>query len=197
MGAERWFGSRGCARSAVAVMLFAAGCLSPPPSRESAPEAPKTPAAPEPAPLESTTPAPEPPPPPAAAPAAEGAAAPLRQAPQQVVEPRPARSAKPEAPATKARSRSAADDARAEREVGSGGATGPAELREELDREERAAAPDCSAARERTKAICDLAGQICRLTDRDPNVASVAEYCADAKQRCGAAARRTAERCPD
>ncbi len=55
--------------------------------------------------------------------------------------------------------------------------------------------PDCPSARNRKTAICDLARQICELVDRDPNVASVAQYCDDAKQRCSEAAQRTIERC--
>jgi hypothetical protein len=55
--------------------------------------------------------------------------------------------------------------------------------------------PDCPSARNRKTAICDLARQICELVDRDPNVASVAQYCDDAKQRCSEAGQRTIERC--
>jgi hypothetical protein len=73
----------------------------------------------------------------------------------------------------------------------------PAALMERLSEEVKAAAPDCPSARERRKAICDLASQICQLTDRDPNVASVEQYCGDARQRCGEAGRRTQERCND
>jgi hypothetical protein len=57
------------------------------------------------------------------------------------------------------------------------------------------ATADCPSARERTKAICDLASQICGLMDRDPDVASTVEYCHSAKARCGDATRRTVERC--
>ena len=70
-------------------------------------------------------------------------------------------------------------------------------LRERLGRAYRAGSPDCPSARDRKKAVCDLASQICQLTDRDPNVASVAEYCSEAKERCTEAERRTQERCPD
>jgi hypothetical protein len=56
---------------------------------------------------------------------------------------------------------------------------------------------DCPSARERSKAICDLANQICGLLDHDPDVASVEGYCSNARQRCEMARRRTAERCGD
>jgi hypothetical protein len=72
-----------------------------------------------------------------------------------------------------------------------------ARLRHRLDRAYGAGTPDCPSARERKKAVCDLAAQICQLIDRDPNVASVAEHCADAKERCAEAERRTEERCPE
>jgi hypothetical protein len=71
------------------------------------------------------------------------------------------------------------------------------ELRERLNRAYRASSPDCPSARDREKAVCDLADQLCQLIDRDPSVASVAEYCADAKERCAEAARRTSQRCPE
>jgi hypothetical protein len=54
---------------------------------------------------------------------------------------------------------------------------------------------DCPAAREQRATICALAERICRLVDRDPNVASIADYCTEARQRCADAGRRTAERC--
>jgi hypothetical protein len=57
------------------------------------------------------------------------------------------------------------------------------------------ATPDCPSARDRKRAICDLAAQICRLVDDDPNVASVVEYCSDARKRCSDAEQRIAERC--
>jgi hypothetical protein len=87
---------------------------------------------------------------------------------------------------------------RSDRSLGGAGSEAPSdELRQRLDRAYRAGSPDCPSARERKKAVCDLAGQICQLIDRDPNVASVAEYCADAKERCAEAERRTIERCPE
>jgi hypothetical protein len=76
------------------------------------------------------------------------------------------------------------------------GAAPSDELRQRLERAYRAGTPDCPSARDRRKAVCDLAAQICQLIDRDPNVAAVAEYCADAKERCADAQRRTEERCP-
>jgi hypothetical protein len=110
-----------------------------------------------------------------------------------------ARSDRPAPPrAASKRARSAAESA-ASAPLGGAGAEPqkPAALRAQLERAERAATPDCPSARERKKAVCDLAGQICSLTERDPNVASVAEYCADARQRCNDAERRTAQSCPD
>lgn len=106
------------------------------------------------------------------------------------------------APARRSASKRARSAAEKPPAAALGGAVGsepqqPAALRAQLERAERAATPDCPSARERRKAVCDLAGQICRLTDRDPNVASVAQYCADAKQRCNDAERRTAQSCPD
>ena len=71
----------------------------------------------------------------------------------------------------------------------------PEQLMERLDRAMRSGAADCPSAETRKKAVCDLAGQICQLVDRDPNVASVIQYCADAKERCSEASRRTRERC--
>lgn len=175
-------------------LLLATSCLSPPPSRESAPSVapPAAPAPAEAAPLEEPAPAPP------AAPSVESQASeakpsltPPRRA-QEPAQPTPR-------PASKARARGASGaDARDDSEVGSGAtAQNAARLHAQLDRAERETTPDCPAARERKKAVCDLAGQICNLTDRDPNVASVAEYCADARRRCTDAERRTAERCPD
>lgn len=93
----------------------------------------------------------------------------------------------------------AVEDDRSEREIGgtTNEAPNPRELRQRLDRAYRAGSPDCPSARDRKKAVCDLASQICQLIDRDPNVASVAEYCAAAQDRCAEAERRTRERCPD
>ena len=68
-------------------------------------------------------------------------------------------------------------------------------LVQRLDDAVRLGTPDCPSARQRKTAICDLARQICELVDRDPNVASVAQYCDDAKQRCSEAEQRTIERC--
>jgi len=180
-------------------LLLPAGCLSPPPSRESAPTPVPPPAAPAPA---------EAPPPeaPAAAapsttPANEGKAS-AGEAESETRRPgaddaRRDRTA-PARPAASKRAPSAAEEASADHLGGANASVRkPGALRAQLDRAERAATPDCPSARERKKAVCDLAGQICGLTDRDPNVASVAEYCADAKQRCSAAERRTAEHCPD
>lgn len=181
-----------------AVFAVAGGCLSPPPSRDSAPG----PALPPPPPAPAET-APLPAPAaasPAAAPATEGkaSAGEAEESQPGANEARRDRAPSPPRAASK-RARSASERSPSDNELGGAGAEPqkPAELRAQLDRAERAATPDCPSARERKKAVCDLAGQICRLTDRDPNVASVAEYCADAKQRCNEAERRTAQSCPD
>lgn len=55
----------------------------------------------------------------------------------------------------------------------------------------------CSSARERSKAICDLAEQICQLVDRDPNVASLASHCNSARGRCRQATESTRRSCSD
>jgi hypothetical protein len=101
-------------------------------------------------------------------------------------------------PASKARPNAAeAPKAGADAEDSIGQEPSPSEaLRQRLDRAYGAQSTDCPSARDRKKAVCDLAGQICSLTDRDPNVASVAEYCDDARRRCSEAERRTEERCP-
>ena len=73
--------------------------------------------------------------------------------------------------------------------------TSPDLLRQRLGAAVNLATPDCPAARERKQAICDLAAQICRLVDDDPNVASVMQYCDNARKRCGEAGERISERC--
>lgn len=181
---------------ALAAFGLMLGCFTQKPSSESAPSAPA--AAPEPAP-----PPPVPPPAPA-----ESLIEPKKEAPASApgdVVPRPTTAAPsrsaPAAKPAKARS-SAVPEGAAESERAIGGNADDAErdapaLRQRLDRAYRAGSPDCPSARERKKAVCDLATQICQLTDRDPNVASVAEYCSEAKQRCSQAEQRTLERCPD
>lgn len=84
----------------------------------------------------------------------------------------------------------AADDA-----LKKGRLTQPEQLMERLERAVSSGAADCPSAETRKKAVCDLAGQICQLVDRDPNVASVVQYCADARERCSEATRRTRQRC--
>ena len=185
---------------ALAALALALGCFTQKPSSESAPGAPAAPAA---------APEPEAPPPAPSEsleeqkkeePASSKGLAPQNRA---SAPPRPSTSATPAPakPAAKARS-SAAPEGAADSERAIGGNADDAErdapaLRQRLDRAYRAGSPDCPSARERKKAVCDLATQICQLTDRDPNVASVAEYCSEAKQRCSQAEQRTQERCPD
>lgn len=87
----------------------------------------------------------------------------------------------------------AAEDA--EEDAKGSDAASPEALFEELGRIAELSAPDCPSARERKQSICELAARICRLVDRDPNVASVDDYCSEARRRCADAQRRTAERC--
>jgi hypothetical protein len=68
-------------------------------------------------------------------------------------------------------------------------------LMEQLRSTRSVPAADCPGARTQRDTICALAERICRLVDRDPNVASIADYCSEARQRCVDAGRRTAERC--
>jgi hypothetical protein len=183
--------------------VFAAlACLRPKPSGDSTPrpasvsepaETPAAPAAPEATQLVS--------PPPTAADKAEEAEAPAsgRGSPAGGVG-----AATPQAKPLPIESKSKARNAVPRKAGASAVASEPeeslepaGELRRRLDRAYSASSPDCPSARERKKAVCDLATQICSLTDRDPNVASVAEYCDDARRRCNDAGRRTSERCPE
>jgi hypothetical protein len=184
-------------------LLMSVSCFAQRPSSESAPSsAPETPAP-------TTAPLAEPAPPPAPAESPE----PKRQqqpgsgkdaAERSTDTGRPPATAplapqKSAAPRARSLPKSKAEDDRSEREIGGAAneEANPRELRQRLDRAYRAGSPDCPSARDRKKAVCDLASQICQLIDRDPNVASVAEYCADAKDRCAEAERRTRERCPE
>lgn len=92
--------------------------------------------------------------------------------------------------AAEAEAPGAADDALKRRSLSQ-----PEQLMDRLERAVRSDAADCPSAETRKKAVCDLANQICQLVERDPNVASVVQYCADAKERCSQASRRTRERC--
>jgi hypothetical protein len=178
--------------------LFGVGCFGQKPSGEGAPStAPQAPPPPPPNPTAiSSTPAPEkkggapllqPPP---AAPAESGASGAVQSAPVRAGAANAARKAR-------APSASEAPKASADREESiAGEPTQPEALRRRLDRAYGAQSADCPSARDRKKAVCDLATQICSLTDRDPDVASVAEYCDDARRRCSEAERRTEERCP-
>jgi hypothetical protein len=208
MGAEqrsleagRMGGGLASACAVAALCLLALGCFTQKPSSESAPSA--APEAPPPgADVETAPPAP------AAKPAEEnrerpslGGDAPARGSGAGAAAPAPAPATAPlvpEKPAAKARRQAQpeADQEGDDRAAGAEEAQGD-RLRQRLDRAYRAGSPNCPAARDRKKAVCDLAAQICQLIDRDPNVASVAEYCADAKERCAEAQRRTEERCPD
>jgi hypothetical protein len=178
------------------------GCYTQKPSGESAPSTPSAPAAaPEPSPALQAAP------PPAPAESLdekknEEPASSQGLVPSPAAEPARRAAPAPAKPASKARASSASPEGAAESERAIGGGADDAArdapvLRQRLDRAYRAGSPDCPSARERKKAVCDLATQICQLTDRDPNVASVAEYCSEAKNRCSQAERRTQERCPD
>jgi hypothetical protein len=177
--------------------LLAVGCFGQKPSGEGAPSAaPQASPAPPPPSTDAAAVRPEPEkkgaeppvhPTPASAPAATGAGGAIRNAPAEASAPGKARR-KADLEAPKA-SEDRADS------IG-GTPTEPQALRRRLDRAYRAQSADCPAARDRKKAVCDLATQICSLTDRDPDVASVAEYCDDARRRCSEAERRTEERCP-
>jgi hypothetical protein len=202
----RWVG-RGAARRSPARrlwLLLALGCFTQKPSSETAPPAPEAPAIHErvltpPAAtsaesLERKSGAPEKDA--AQRSAATGAAAAGAAAPPAASAPL----APQKKPAAKARglAEPEAQRDRSDRAVGGADERPPSDqLRRRLDRAYRAGSPDCPSARDRKKAVCDLAAQICQLIDRDPNVAAVAEYCADAKERCAEAQRRTEERCPE
>jgi hypothetical protein len=184
---------------ALSAALTSAGCYAPKGRSESAPST--APAAPEPA-----------PPPPPASPQAPAEMNEERELEDTLQEPvgAPAatqrRATPPGKVAPKPSKKEKAVDGYAQPPASAGGAgldsvegVAPtaAELRSRLDQAYGAASPDCPSARDRKKAVCDLASQICQLTDRDLNVASVAEYCDQAKRRCSEAERRTGERCPD
>lgn len=185
-------------------LMLAVGCFAQRPSGEAVPST--APEAPEP---RSTQPLVLPPPAPneaeerkgdSRAPGKDAAAERSTGAASPTAAPAPPRPQKQAAPKARGLPRPEAAHERSASEIG-GAVTEPdsepGELRRRLDRAYRAGSPDCPSARDRKKAVCDLASQICQLIDRDPNVASVAEYCADAKDRCAEAERRTRERCPD
>jgi hypothetical protein len=185
-----------------AALLGAAACqacFAKEPAREAAPPAPPPPAA-------APDPAPAAPVAPAEAPATEAveSAEPSRAsggAPEQKkTAPKVGRSRS--APVSGLRERREAseerDDSAADAEEAaprkSKGSSAEL-LMQRLGTAENLGTPDCPSARDRKRAICDLAAQICRLVDNDPNVASVVEYCSDARKRCSDAEHRIAQRC--
>lgn len=186
MGVERRRSRRRAAAFGAALVLVAPACLRPQPSREGAPGS---------APAAGPAPAPERPAESSAPPSPAKADARASGAADTV-----GGGERPEPPESKPKGRPAAA-----RKSSSGGlsalraeaAASVGDLRRRLDRVYGASTPDCPSARERKKAVCDLATQICSLTERDPNVASVAEYCEDARRRCLDARQRTSRRCPD
>jgi len=180
-------------------LLAALACLRPKPSGDDSPR-PAPVSEPEPEAAPAATPLVAPPPPAAADRAEEGEApASGRGSPAGGVG-AAAPQAKPLPAESKSKARNAEPRKAGASAVGSEteGALEPAgELRRRLDRAYSASSPDCPSARDRKKVVCDLATQICALTERDPNVASVAEYCDEARRRCNDAERRTSERCPE
>ncbi len=175
----------------LALAALAQACLSQEPSREVPPpavpesQAPTTPEA-----EETSTPAPP----------AEKEAAPSRAESAEPSAAPPAQAAPKSAADAEARSPSkpSAPRARAARPGASGsGLEAPDTLMQRLDREVSLSTPDCPSARDRKKSICDLATQICRLVERDPNAASTERYCDEARQRCSDAEERTSLRCTD
>jgi hypothetical protein len=189
MGADRKGRScRGAALGA-SLVLVALACLRPQPSGEGAPSS---------APVTSPTPAPEAPAPATVQePAEEREEAPANGAADAVGgvgsgAPPPTPESKRKKPAASPR-KSSAEELSNSRDA----EPAAADLRRRLDRAYAASSPDCPSARDRKKAVCDLATQICSLTERDPNVASVAEYCEEARRRCYDAERRTSQRCPE
>jgi hypothetical protein len=175
--------------AALCALALCAGCFTKEAPREVSPAAP-VPSAPPPSAAPATAPPPSPAPPPGASDGEFDIVMPL-------AEPAPTTpSARPEEqkPARNTRRRSA--PARPEGSAApKAGAESKRELMEQLRSTRRVPAADCPAAREQRDTICALAARICRLVERDPNVASITDYCAEARQRCVDAGRRTAERC--
>ncbi len=190
----------------LAALALCAGCFS----KESPPEVPPSAHEPAPPPPAST------PPPPSSAPPRGydgafdfgGGPAPEERAPTtpsplpEQAKPRgaktPKTAARPSNPAPARSEGSAAPKptSEAKRELESGDESERARaLMEQLRSTRSAPAADCPAAREQRDTICALAERICRLLERDPNVASIADYCSEARRRCVDAGRRTAERC--
>jgi hypothetical protein len=186
--------------------LLAQACLTPERAREAAPSS--TP--------EASPSKPEPP----ASPAVDGAREEATSPEQRALPPpaAPAEAARDNAdthparkggrPSHRARAAPPAKPKKAtEAELEIGGSAGAApgngtlelsqELSQRLSNAVSLASPDCASARQRKRTICDLAEQICGLSERDPNVASVAEYCEIAQRRCNEAGQRTRQRCDD
>jgi outer membrane biosynthesis protein TonB len=175
------------ARLVLLAALAAPSCLTKEAPRETPPSAPEAPPPP------AVTP-----PPPPAPPEGEASEAPARDTSQKK-------------PSSQALPRKAAPAPSPAAPEGAGAPKASAESKRALDRDDAAAranalmqqlrstpsqpTADCPAAREQRATICALADRICRMVDRDPNVASIADYCSEARQRCADAGRRTAERC--
>jgi hypothetical protein len=194
---------RGLVLAALSALALCAGCFTKEAPREvsPAPREPSAPAPPSAAP--ATAPPPSPPPPPSASdgdfdfalPPAEPApstpaARPEEAKPKSDLRPRRAAPARPEGSAAP----KAATESKRELESGDDVARANA-LIAQLRSTRSVPAADCPGARAQRDTICALAARICRLVERDPNVASIADYCAEARQRCVDAGRRTAERC--
>lgn len=146
---------------------------------------------------------------PAAEPIAEQAAS--RAAPAPDLEPAPPSSAvskpvrvkakKPRRDTVGKRGRSRRKSKKVNREESNDALRGsilPRELRllkQRLTVEQSKSKSNCDSATERSQAICDLAKQICQLIERDPNVASLASHCSQARERCRQAKLTTSSRC--
>ena len=192
--------------AALTALALCAGCFTKEAPREAPPPAHEPSVAPpvsaSPAPESPSPPPPSPPPPgesdgdfdfgmgPAARTPVKPGAKPEQQR-QPLDDKKPKSDARPRkaAPAPKA-----AAESKRELESGSDVARANA-LMEQLRSTRSVPAADCPGARAQRDTICALAERICRLVDRDPNVASIADYCSEARQRCVDAGRRTAERC--
>lgn len=187
--------------AALAALALCAGCFTKEAPREAPPPAQEPSVSPPPS-AAPTAESPSPPPPPGASDGFDFGAGPAGRTPGAPAA-EPERSRQPldnEKPKSDARPRKAAPapkaaaESKRELEGGSDVERANAWL-EQLRSTRRVPAADCPGARAQRDTICALAERICRLVDRDPNVASIADYCTEARQRCVDAGRRTAERC--
>lgn len=182
--------------TALVSMVALHACYAKEPAREASPP-PAQPAFEEPASQQPPAPPAAPPAPAAdeaergtgAAPGGMGAPAPRKDAP-----PKPSRSVELQ---ERRRAGSALEESVTTPPKRSARIGEPEQLMQRLGAAVDLATPNCPAAKSRKAAICDIAQQICELEGRDPNVASVAAYCEDARRRCAEAGQRVSERCPE